>query len=152
MIFGTVYDAQANGALRLTVVATGFEPRVTHAPHPHSAPAHTGYAGYGVAAAAPTQPHGQTQSARVYGDANAPYPPVGAHAPQPAQPPAHMSPATHNYQGYQGNPASDAYDEDEDANEEYISDEYGMYDEDDEEVIQSPAEARRHWERLLPPR
>jgi len=31
VIFGTVYDAHSNGALKLTVVATGFEPHVTHA-------------------------------------------------------------------------------------------------------------------------
>ena len=30
VIFGTVYDAHSDGALKLTVVATGFEPHVTH--------------------------------------------------------------------------------------------------------------------------
>lgn len=33
IIFGTVHDPSMAGSLKVTVVATGFEPRVSHAPH-----------------------------------------------------------------------------------------------------------------------
>ncbi len=38
VIFGTVYDPSLDGALKLTIVATGFEPRVMHSPE-HTAAA-----------------------------------------------------------------------------------------------------------------
>ena len=38
LIFGTVYDAQAAGALKLTLVATGFEPHVLRHPQAWNAP------------------------------------------------------------------------------------------------------------------
>ncbi len=41
IIFGTVHDASLDGAIKLTVVATGFEPRVIHPEFP-SAPRATG--------------------------------------------------------------------------------------------------------------
>jgi cell division protein FtsZ len=36
VIFGTVYDPDSAGSLKVTVVATGFAPRVTHGPSPRA--------------------------------------------------------------------------------------------------------------------